>query len=358
MPTFARTWRRDCYARCVKFLSEIFIWEGLSMIENKVDFDVQRLAELAARGNATVLITGPTGSGKTCMAKTIHEQSSRRNKPFVTVNLASLHEGTFESELFGHERGAFTGADFRRVGKLEAAQGGTVFLDEVGELSPRLQARLLEFLQSRTLSPVGSNREIRLDVRVIAATNKNLSASVAKGEFREDLFHRLRVISIELKSLNERCDEFGELVHSVLNDVCKSNVKSILRLSPRVAELLESHSWPGNLRELRNVLEYAVLAAEGASIEERDLPAWFGDDSIERLRCAENDDGGQEIQSLLKLDYPSATQSFEKRYLEDRLEKGLWRINRTAREMGLNKTTLIRKMRFYGLSPTSLAPQG
>jgi DNA-binding NtrC family response regulator len=302
---------------------------------------------------ATVLITGPTGSGKTCLAKIIHEKSARRGKPFVTVNLASLHEGTFESELFGHERGAFTGADFRRVGKLEAAQGGTVFLDEVGELTPRLQARLLEFLQSRTLSPLGSNREIRLDVRVIAATNKDLAVSVARGEFREDLFHRLRVISIQLKSLNERGDEFGELVHSVLSEVCKMNDRSILRLSKTVAESLERHSWPGNLRELRNVLEYAVLAADGATIERAHLPAWFGDNSIERLKCAESLAGEQSIYSFLGLDYPSAVAKFERLYLESALERRLWRINRTAREVGLNKTTLLRRLRYHGLSSES-----
>jgi DNA-binding NtrC family response regulator len=318
--------------------------------------DVQRLSTLAARGSATVLITGPTGSGKTCLARSIHSQSTRRGKPFVTVNLASLHEGTFESELFGHERGAFTGADYRRVGKLEAAQGGTVFLDEVGELSPRLQARLLEFLQSRTISPLGSNREIRLDVRVIAATNKNLAASVAKGEFREDLFHRLRVISIELRSLNERGDEFGDLVHSVLSDVCAASGKSILRLSRCVAERLERYSWPGNLRELRNVLEFAVLAADETTIEESHLPAWFGEDSIARLRCAENDLSERMIQSFAGLDYALAIERFERLYLESALEKRLWRINRTAREIGHNKTTLLRRMKAYGLSSAAETP--
>jgi DNA-binding NtrC family response regulator len=266
------------------------------------------------------------------------------------VNLASLHEGTFESELFGHERGAFTGADYRRVGKLEAAQGGTVFLDEVGELSPRLQARLLEFLQSRTLSPLGSNREVRLDVRVIAATNRNLAASVAKGEFREDLFHRLRVISIELKSLNERCDEFGDLVHKVLQDVCAANGKSVLRISPSVAEAFERYSWPGNLRELRNVLEYAVLASENGEIETSHLPAWFGEDPLAQLKCAEKTSEDQAIHAFLGLDYPSAIEGFERLYLETQLEKRLWRINRTAREIGLNKTTLLRRIRSHGLS--------
>jgi DNA-binding NtrC family response regulator len=319
------------------------------MFNQKADH-VLEMSRLASRGDATVLITGPTGSGKTCLARSIHDQSARRGKPFITVNLASLHEGTFESELFGHEKGAFTGAETRRIGKLEAAQGGTVFLDEVGELSPRLQARLLEFIQSRTISPLGSNREIRLNVRVIAATHRNLAASVAKDDFREDLFHRLRVIAIELKPLNERCDEFGEIVHSVLTDVCKASGKSILSLSKQVAERLEKHTWPGNLRELRNVLEYAVLAAESTTIEEENLPAWLGDNAIEEFRCAENDPNSPSIQSYLALDLPTAIARFERWYLECNLERRLWRINRTAREIGLNKTTLIRRMRSYGLS--------
>jgi DNA-binding NtrC family response regulator len=181
---------------------------------------------------------------------TDHPRSEqRRDKPFVVVNLATLHDGTLESELFGRERGAYTGADTRRVGKLELAQGGTVFLDEIGELPLRLQARLLEFLQSRTICPMGSNRETKLDVRVIAATHQPLQRKVRDGAFREDLFHRLRVIEIGLPSLSDLGENFGEILHSVLASVCRSG-KQVLRIHPEVADRMEAYPWPGNFREL------------------------------------------------------------------------------------------------------------
>jgi DNA-binding NtrC family response regulator len=304
--------------------------------------------KIACRSEATVLITGPTGSGKTCLARRIHDESARRGKPFITVNLASLHEGTIESELFGHERGAFTGADSRRVGRLELANGGTVFLDEVGELSLRLQARLLEFLQSRTITPVGGNRESRLDVRVIAATHRNLSRAVEKGEFREDLFHRLRVISIGLKSLAERHEEFGELVHACLADACASAGRSVHRISGEVANRFESYRWPGNLRELRNVLEYAVLASDGPEILPSDLPDWFGALHDPAMMTDARLLGVAEI--ALTMNYQESLSKFERAYLEHALGRFRGRVNQTARNIGINKTTLIRRMRAYGLS--------
>jgi DNA-binding NtrC family response regulator len=307
--------------------------------------------KIATKGMANVLITGPTGSGKTCLARKIHEGSARRAKPFVTVNLATLHDGTLESELFGHERGAFTGADQRRMGRLELAQGGTVFLDEVGDLSLRLQARLLEFLQSRIITPVGSNREIRLDVRVIAATHRDLPRAIARGEFREDLFHRLRVISIPLRSLTERNDEFDQLVHATLAELCAQNPRSILRISEQVAARFETYSWPGNLRELRNVLEYAVLAADGEEILSEHLPQWFLDDEKQRkLGSFSSEDISDLERFFVGLDYQAAISGFEKSYLERALLRNRGRINHTARTIGMNKTTLLRRMKAYGLN--------
>jgi two-component system response regulator AtoC len=302
---------------------------------------------IATRSDSTVLLVGPTGSGKTRLAKQIHEAGPRKLRPFVTVNLASLHEGTIESELFGHERGAFTGADSKRVGRLEAASGGTVFLDEIGELSLRLQARLLEFLQSRTITPVGGNREVSLDVRVIVATHRNLSELIKKGLFREDLFHRIRVITIDLKPISEREEEFDELVHKCLEEVCILTKRKIFRLSEPVVERLECHTWPGNFRELRNVLEYAVLSSQNEEVVLDDLPHWF----VQQSLCS----SPEEARSLgtteftLSLDYQKAITGFEKEYLNRALARFRGRVNQTARQIGMNKTTLIRRMRVYGL---------
>ena len=317
----------------------------------EIQKNVMRLFNIACQSECLVLISGPTGTGKTTLAKMIHQQSSRKGGPFISVNLATLHEGVLESELFGHEKGSFTGADQRRTGKLELAQGGTVFLDEIGELTPRLQARLLEFLQTRTISPVGSNRELKLDVRVIAATHKDLVACVERREFRSDLFHRLRVVSIYLNPLREQLEHLDTIVHSCLQDVCRQLGRSILKISPAVAERLEVYDWPGNIRELRNVLEYAVLASQKQEIVLDDLPSWMMTRSGLNL-----DNIDQGIATLgvaeisLTLDYQKTLEQFEKEYLRRALSRYQGRITRTANKIGLNKTTLLRRVKAYGLS--------
>jgi len=311
---------------------------------NKVAF------QIAIKSDATVIINGPTGSGKTYLAHEIHKASLRSRRPFIVVNLASVHEGTIESELFGHERGSFTGAEQKRLGRLELADGGTVFLDEIGELSLRLQARLLEFIQSKTVTPVGSNRERKLDVRIITATHKNLANAVKRGEFREDLFHRLRVVTFELKALAERCDEFDEIVHYCLSEICRAANREVLRISEEFAAILEAYHWPGNIRELRNVLEYAVLASEGPEILPKDLPSWLelpSSDSVNSLRLSSTL-GVAEF--ALSMDYSSSLSQFEREFLVRAIRKCRGRINRTARETGMNKTTLLRRLKEHGLT--------
>lgn len=305
--------------------------------------------ELAARSLAPVLITGPTGSGKTSIARRIHEQGARRLKPFVVVNLASLHEGTFESELFGHERGAFTGADLRRTGRLEAANGGTVFLDEIGDLSPKYQARLLEVLQSGTITPVGGNRETRLDVRILAATHRDLEKAVKQGAFREDLYHRLRFHTIRMRPLREvEGEEFNAIIHRLLDQAARNNSKSIRSISIEVARRFEAYSWPGNIRELKAVIDYAALACSGPEIGCHDLPDWFHSSALDPIDPAlDGFKGGALGMAELELgmDYYRSLREFERLYLERALRRHRGRINQTARLIGMNKTTLIRRLR-------------
>jgi len=319
-----------------------------------------KLMSLACSGDSTVLLLGATGTGKTTLAREIHLNSRRRDKPFVTVNLASLHEGTLESELFGHERGAFTGAEQRRVGKLEIAHGGTVFLDEIGELTPRLQARILEFLQSKVISPVGSNREVRLDVRVVAATHRSLEKMVREGKFREDLLHRLRVLSIGLPNLADCSENFGEVVHSVLETICSEQRKRITRLEPGYASMLEAYSWPGNFRELRNVLEFSVMSASDETLRVEDLPEWFqaAFSSMAEAAMGSNHVLGVAERSC-SLDFYESMTRFEREYLRRALIRFGGRLNLTARRTGMNKTTLIRRLRQLGIHPTqSVSPDG
>lgn len=314
--------------------------------------EIKKVFEMACSSVSTVLITGETGTGKSTLAKKIHEASARAAKPFIVVNLATLHEGTLESDLFGHERGAFTGADRKRVGKLELAHTGTVFLDELGEMSPRLQARLLEFLQSGVITPLGSSRQIQLDVRVIAATHRDLQREVVKGNFRADLYHRLRVLPIELKSLRERSYQFDSILQESLLEISQKHGKPVKAISLGAAEKLGAHAWPGNIRELRNVLEYAVVAAEGPILGVEHLPAWMSSapDPLQDPDLATGAVLGV-AEFALTLDYFGTRARFEKEYLLRALGRNGGLINRTARQIGLNKATLIKRLRAYGIHP-------
>ena len=233
-------------------------------------FDVVRQV---APTRATVLLQGESGTGKEMVAKAIHQLSPRAHQPMVTVHCAALAPTLLESELFGHEKGAFTGAYERRIGHFEQAQGGTLFLDEIGEIDAALQVKLLRFLGERTFERVGSNKTLTADVRLVTATNKNLEAMVRAGTFREDLFFRLRVIEIRLPPLRERPEDLPLLAQGFLREFAEENNKPAARFSPEAMAALQAYSWPGNVRELRTSIEHAVVLSRNDRITLRDLPA-------------------------------------------------------------------------------------
>jgi DNA-binding NtrC family response regulator len=238
--------------------------------------DVFRLIEMVAPSTASVLITGESGTGKELVARTVHSLSNRKTKPFVAINCAAIPETLIESEIFGHEKGAFTGALERRTGCFELAEGGTLLLDEIGEMPIATQAKLLRVLEDRKLRRLGSKSETSVDVRVLAATNKNPEDAVAHGHLRNDLFYRLNVFNIHLPPLRDHKDDLSDLVHSLLADMNEKHGRNVAGVSDMVMGAFHSHAWPGNVRELRNTLERAVIVCDGPVIETKHLPPGFG----------------------------------------------------------------------------------
>jgi DNA-binding NtrC family response regulator len=249
-----------------KFGLENIIGESPAMKE------IFEVVQQVAPTRATVLIGGESGTGKELIAKALHQLSPRAKQPFVTVHCAALAPTLLESELFGHEKGAFTGAHERRIGRFEQAQGGTLFLDEIGEIDATIQVKLLRFLGERTFERVGSNKTLTADVRLVAATNKNLEELVKAGKFREDLFFRLRVVEIELPPLRERAGDIPLLAQSFLREFAGENGKAVNEFTADALECLMNYSWPGNVRELRTAIEHAVVLSRGERISLRDLP--------------------------------------------------------------------------------------
>jgi DNA-binding NtrC family response regulator len=233
--------------------------------------DVFRTIEKVARSNATVLVLGETGVGKELVAESLHRNSSRADRPFVKMNCAALHESLLESELFGHERGAFTGADRQRIGRFELANEGTLFLDEIGNMTASTQTKVLRILQEREFERLGGNRTIKVDVRLVAATNKNLEDAITRGEFREDLYYRLNVVNIHVPPLRERKEDIVPLAAHFIDKYAKELKKDVRGLEPAAVRALKRQTWPGNIRELENAVERAVLMAEGRYLSEEDL---------------------------------------------------------------------------------------
>jgi len=313
-----------------------------------------RVIELLRDNDSTVLVTGESGTGKELVASALHANSHRSGGPFVAVNCAAIPSELLESELFGHARGAFTGAVRDRVGRFELADGGTLFLDEIGDLALGLQAKLLRFLQEHTFERVGETKTRRVDVRVIAATNVNLVRAVAERRFREDLYYRLRVVPIEIPPLRDRREDLELLTRFFLERIGRERGRA-LRLAPSASRALLSYPWPGNVRELENSLEYATTVCEGQTIHIRDLPQEIG-----RHYAESSDLPPESIENRLAAagvapvedTHPGLTpvEAAEATRIREALEEAHFRRGEAARRLGMSRTTLWRKMKQYRLS--------
>jgi transcriptional regulator with PAS, ATPase and Fis domain len=277
------------------------------------------------------MIRGESGTGKELVAKAIHINSRRKYFPIIPVNCGALAESILESELFGHEKGAFTGAQFKRKGKFEMADGGTIFLDEIGSVSPKMQVELLRVIESKQFSRVGGNQTIKSDFRVIIATNESLEDLVKQGKFREDLYYRLNVFSIIIPPLRERTGDIPVLAFYFLNNFCNSMNKNIKNISPEAMEFLTKYDWPGNVRELENAIERAVVVGKGDTIKVDDLPFHVSSSQSANL------DGDNSMTAM------------EKKHIARVLNENNWNISRSALELEIDRVTLYNKINKYGL---------
>lgn len=285
---------------------------------------------LVAPSDATVLIHGESGTGKELVARALHASSARRDKPLVTLNCAALNESLLESELFGHEKGAFTGADRRREGRFVEADGGTLFLDEIGDITPLMQVRLLRAIQEREVQRVGSNQTLSVDVRLIAATHRDLAEEVSAGRFRQDLYYRLNVVAIDMPPLRQRREDIPQLAHYFLQRYAERNRKAVQGFTPQAMDLLIHYDWPGNIRELENAVERAVVLLTGEYISERELPLAIAGTPVPDMLL-----GDDVIQPLVEV---------EKEAILAALEKTGGNKTEAARQLGITRKTLLAKL--------------
>jgi transcriptional regulator with PAS, ATPase and Fis domain len=295
------------------------------------------LAERVAKVDSTALVTGESGVGKERIARLIHEESARAARPFVAVNCGAVTETLLESELFGHARGAFTGADRERPGLFEEANGGTLFLDEVGEVSPGMQVKLLRALQEKEVRRVGENRSRAVDARVVAATNRNLADEVAAGRFRTDLYYRLRVIELRVPALRDRPEDVLPLARVFLAETSKRMGRKLTGFTPRAADQLLRYEWPGNVREVQNAIEHAVALAAGSRVDVEDLP--------EELRAA--------MPRPRPVGRTQPLEDVEREYILAAVESAGGNRTRAAADLGIGLATLKRKLKSYDAQGTA-----
>jgi len=306
-------------------IEDRFLFEGI-IAKSPVMLRIFELIKTVAPTTATVMIIGKTGTGKEMVARAIHHQSPRRERPFLAVSCASLPESLLESELFGHEKGSFTGAAERKKGKFEAADQGTLFLDEIGEINANTQIHLLRALEEKKITRVGGNEEIGVDVRVIAATNRDLRTMVKQSSFREDLFYRLNVVSIQLPPLRDRREDILPLAEHFLRKFSKDNKKVVKCFSPEVIEFIMSYSWPGNVRELENMIEHGVILTKQKEIRMGDLPQDF---------CQPSSPEGKTIDDVMK------------NHIIQVLAEAKGNISEAAKILGIQRMTLYNKLKKY-----------
>ncbi len=315
-----------------KKIKDRFLFEGIIAKSPKM-LKIIELIKTVAPTNATVLITGETGTGKEVVARAIHQQSKRRSKPFIATSCAALPESLLESELFGHEKGSFTGAVERKKGKFEAGDKGTLFLDEIGEINANTQIHLLRALEEKKITRIGSNEEVSVDVRVITATNRDLRSRVIEGQFREDLYYRLKVVTINLPPLKDRKEDILPLSEHFLKKYSSENNKDVINFSPGVIEFMLNYSWPGNVRELENMIEHGVILSKGNAITMGELPQ----DIIHPLPTKEK-----------------TIEAVTRNHILNVLEETQGNITKAANILGIRRMTLYNKLKKYEYTVNNL----
>ena len=309
--------------------------------------EVFSLVDKVADCDSTILVNGETGSGKGMIARAIHKKSVRRKKPFISINCGAIPENLLESELFGHVRGAFTGATTSKSGKFEVANGGTIFLDEIGDMSSDLQVKVLKVLEEGEFEQVGGSKTIKVDVRIIAATHRDLAEEVQKGNFREDLFYRLYVIPVNLPALRQRKSDIPHLVAHFILESNEKNRRAVECVDDQALEMMLAYNWPGNVRELKNMVERLVVLKGDGCIGPKDLPR----DLSNHLPSFDTPGAIQITDDGICLN--SAVTEFEKALILQSLEKTKWVKNKAAKLLQLNRTTLVEKIKRHHLQPCS-----